>query len=78
MVRGIVSGVVRVWLLALITSLLMAIVMVLVQWVRRKELLAIPLPVLAMLYFLFFAWISTGFVGAVVAFILPPLRHCVD
>jgi hypothetical protein len=36
MVCGIVNGVVRVWLLAFITSFLMAIVIVLVQWAMRS------------------------------------------
>lgn len=77
MVCGIVNGAARVWLFAFLTSFLMTTVIVVVQWVRRNELLAIPLPVLAVLYFLFFAWISTGFVGAVVAFFFPTLGHCV-
>ena len=77
MLCGIVNGAVRVWLFAFIISLLMTTVIVLLQWVRRKELLAIPLPVLAVLYFLFFAWTSTGFVGVIVAFFFPTLRHCV-
>jgi hypothetical protein len=54
----------------------MAMVLVVVQWVQRKELLDLPVPVLAVLYSLFFAWISTGLVGAVVAYFVPTLRHC--
>jgi hypothetical protein len=52
------------------------VVIVVVQWVRRKELLDLPIPVLAVFYSLFFAWISTGIIGAVLAYFVPALRHC--
>jgi hypothetical protein len=77
MICYIVNGAVTVWLLALITSFLMAMIIVVIQWVRRKELLDLPVPVLVVLYSLFFAWVSTGLVGAVVAYGVPTLRHCV-
>jgi hypothetical protein len=76
MVCYIVNGGVGVWLLAFITSFLMAMIIVLVQWARRKELLDLPAPVLVVLYSLFYAWISTGLVGAVLAYFAPTLRHC--
>jgi hypothetical protein len=76
MICNIINGAASVWLLAVITSFLMAMIIVVVQWVRRKELLDLPIPVLAVLYSLFFAWISTGIIGAVLAYFVPTFRHC--